>query len=236
MALVLGTLITSSGGGGGGTSFLGSYTTFADLPSASSNANKIALVKTSTGVFFVNRNPKGTYISDGTNWVTGEFPTEWIKAAKSIGTTSTAQVNIGANTQTVSLNGNQAKITALQTNKLIKTNSNKELTSIIPTEIYIPGNISTATNAELLNLHRFLFMTSRLAFSAIVNTFRVVSAGGDWWQLRSTESGGNITSWIWYKDTSDAVNASSGTYAFQFKIDITYTNGNITSLTPNKNV
>ena len=55
-------------GGGGGAS-LSVYNTFEDLPAASSVANNtVVLVKTTTGILFINRRRKGIYVSDTVNW------------------------------------------------------------------------------------------------------------------------------------------------------------------------
>ena len=42
--------------------------TFADLPEASKHENEIYIVKTATGVMFVNRKRAGLYLSDGSGW------------------------------------------------------------------------------------------------------------------------------------------------------------------------
>lgn len=42
--------------------------TFADLPSASESTGEVYLVKTATGVIFVNRKRAGLYLSNGTSW------------------------------------------------------------------------------------------------------------------------------------------------------------------------
>ena len=53
------------------SALLGGYSdvdTFADLPDASDNTGEVYLVKTTTGVIFVNRKRAGLYLSDGTSW------------------------------------------------------------------------------------------------------------------------------------------------------------------------
>jgi len=49
--------------------------TFADLPDpVTAGLNALALVKTTTGILFINRKRKGIYVSDGTQWLyTTEF-------------------------------------------------------------------------------------------------------------------------------------------------------------------
>jgi hypothetical protein len=57
------------GGGGGGTSYIdGRVSTYADLPSASLNDDKVYIVEIPTGVPFVNRKKAGLYYSNGTTW------------------------------------------------------------------------------------------------------------------------------------------------------------------------
>lgn len=55
--------------GGSNTSIIdGRVSTFADLPTASLNADTIYVVETTTGVPFINRNVAGMYYSDGVSW------------------------------------------------------------------------------------------------------------------------------------------------------------------------
>jgi len=54
---------------------VGTAATFADLPAASTVTGQRWWVLASTGVWLVNRNPKGAYYSDGTVWsYLGDFP------------------------------------------------------------------------------------------------------------------------------------------------------------------
>jgi len=57
------------GGGGGGTSYIdGRVSTYADLPSAALNDDKVFIVEIPTGIPFVNRKKAGLYYSNGTSW------------------------------------------------------------------------------------------------------------------------------------------------------------------------
>lgn len=58
----------SSGGGGIGTLVTGIVSTFALLPVATSNTNKVYYVQNTTGIYLINRKVAGYYKSDGTNW------------------------------------------------------------------------------------------------------------------------------------------------------------------------
>ena len=55
--------------GGGGSSYIdGEVLTFTNLPVASSHSGEFYLVKQSSGIFIINRKPKGLYYSDGSTW------------------------------------------------------------------------------------------------------------------------------------------------------------------------
>lgn len=42
--------------------------TFADLPDATTHIGQVCLVKSATGVIFINRKRSGLYLSDGESW------------------------------------------------------------------------------------------------------------------------------------------------------------------------
>ena len=59
--------------GGGGSTTIDPYDTYADLPSTAKK-DDLATVRTATGVWPINRKPRGVYLYDGASWVTGETP------------------------------------------------------------------------------------------------------------------------------------------------------------------
>lgn len=63
---------------------IGTVNTFADLPAPATVSGQRWWVRTSTGVWLINRQPKGAYYSDGTAWsYLGDFPI----AASEVGNT-----------------------------------------------------------------------------------------------------------------------------------------------------
>ncbi len=60
---------SSGTGGAGGTNYIdGEVNTFADLPAAASSSSQFWLVRQATGVYLINRKPKGLYYCNGVTW------------------------------------------------------------------------------------------------------------------------------------------------------------------------
>ena len=213
--------------------------TYSDLPPASNNENSIYYVEQSTNTLWVNRRTRGFYFSNGTDWLIHDNPQSTVETARSVGTTSLTDITIGSTSHKAIVNSSAVTVASLSANSLLKTNTDKELTSATFAGINVP-NITTATNDELLFFHATLFIQTAVSYTTIITkssiNHKVADIDGQWWyKTKTTNTAGVTTAWNYFKDTTNSSTAQSGTYAFQFKIVHTLdSNGNITAKTPSK--